>query len=328
MFLAGDIGGTKTVLALYSLHEGALVCAKEASFPSREHARFEDIVDIFLGAHPPALHGASFGVAGPIVDRRCITTNLPWVLDECELEVRFDCPVRLLNDLEAAALGMLHLPAEQRVSLSNARRSKSGMMAVIAAGTGLGEALLFWDGTRYHAQPTEGGHCSFAPTSADEDALLDYMRNQLGGHVSIERVLSGPGLFNIWRFLRDTERGAMDAAAMQAIEIAADPSAEIAMHAIAGSDPVCVHAMEMFAHIYGAEAANLALKSLAIGGVLVGGGIAPKILPFLQRGAFMDGFLNKGRFRGLLETIPVEVVLEPRAPLIGAAHMARSLAQV
>ncbi|MDD2893552.1 MAG: glucokinase [Halothiobacillaceae bacterium] len=327
MFLAGDIGGTKTVLALYSLHEGALVREKEASFPSREHARFEDIVDLFLGAHRPALHGASFGVAGPIVDRRCVTTNLPWVLDERELEVRLDCPVRLLNDLEAAALGMLHLSAEQRVSLSHARRGKEGMMAVIAAGTGLGEALLFWDGARYHAQPTEGGHCSFAPTSADEDALLDYMRNQLGGHVSVERVLSGPGLFNIWRFLRDTERGAMDAATMQAIEIAADPSAEIARHAIAGSDPVCVHAMDMFAHIYGAEAANLALKSLAIGGVLVGGGIAPKILPFLQRGAFMDGFLNKGRFRGLLETIPVEVVLEPRAPLLGAAHTARSLAR-
>jgi glucokinase len=326
MFLAGDIGGTKTVLALYRLHEGELVCEHEASFPSRDHAQFNDIVDIFLGAHPPALHGASFGVAGPVVDRRCTTTNLPWVLDERELEARFDCAVRVLNDLEAAALGMLHLPAEQRVPLSNARHGKDGMKAVIAAGTGLGEALLFWDGTRYHAQPTEGGHCSFAPTSADEDALLDYMRNQLGGHVSVERVLSGPGLFNIWRFLRDSGHGIMDANALQAIELADDPSAEIAARAIAASDATCVHALELFSHIYGSEAANLALKSLAIGGVLIGGGIAPKILHFLQRGAFMDGFLNKGRFRGLLETIPVEVVLEPRAPLIGAAHMARSLA--
>lgn len=326
MFLAGDIGGTKTVLALYSPHEGTLKCEHEASFPSREHARFEDIVDLFLGAHRPALRGASFGVAGPVVARRCITTNLPWVLDECELEARFACPVRLLNDLQAAALGMLHLPAEQRVSLSNARRSTEGMMAVIAAGTGLGEALLFWDGSHHHAQPTEGGHCSFAPTTADEDALLDYMRNQLGGHVSVERVLSGPGLFNIWRFLRDSGRGTMDAATLQQIETDADPSAEIAARALAASDAVCIHALDMFAHIYGSEAANLALKSLAIGGVLIGGGIAPKILPVLQRGAFMDGFLNKGRFRGLLETIPVEVVLEPRAPLIGAAHMARSLA--
>jgi glucokinase len=327
MILAGDIGGTKTILALYAQHGGHLVCEREVSVPSRDYADFADIIEAFLGSHRPELRGASFGVAGPVVDRRCVTTNLPWVLDERALETRLDCPVRLLNDLEAAALGMLHLSAEQRVPLSNTRRSRDGMTAVIAAGTGLGEALLFWDGTHYHAQPTEGGHCSFAPTSAEEDALLDYMRGQLGGHVSIERVLSGPGLFNIWRFLRDTERGAMDATTMQSIEIAADPSAEIAAHAIAGSDAVCVHAMEMFAHIYGAEAANLALKSLAIGGVLVGGGIAPKILPFLQRGAFMDGFLNKGRFRSLLETIPVEVVLEPRAPLIGAAHTARLIAQ-
>ena len=325
MFLAGDIGGTKTVLALYKIEHGKLICESESSYPSRDYAHLEDIIDYFLSAHRPKLNGAAFGVAGPVVNRRSVTTNLPWVLDECELETQLDCSVRLLNDLEAAALGMLHLAADQRVVLSHARRSQEGMMAVIAAGTGLGEALLFWDGTRHHAQPTEGGHCSFAPTTADEDALLHYMRNQLGGHVSVERVLSGPGLFNIWRFLRDSGRGNMDANTLQSIENATDPSAEIASRALAGSDAVCIHALDMFAHIYGSEAANLALKSLATGGVLIGGGIAPKILPFLQRGAFMDGFLNKGRFRGLLETISVEVVLEPRAPLIGAAYMAKSL---
>ena len=197
---------------------------------------------------------------------------------------------------------------------------------MIAAGTGLGEALLFWDGASYHAQPTEGGHCSFAPTTADEDGLLAYMRKQLGGHVSVERVLSGPGLFNIWRYLSDAAQGKVDDATLQAIETAADPSAEIAARALAGSDVICIHALEMFCRIYGAEAANLALKSMSTAGVLIGGGIAPKILPFLQRGAFMEGFLHKGRFRGLLETIPVEVVLEPRAPIIGAAHMALSLA--
>lgn len=326
MFLAGDIGGTKTVLALYDLREGTLLCEREHSYPSREYMHFEDIVEGFLHEHRPALHGASFGVAGPVVDRRCSTTNLPWLLDERELEVRLDCPVRLLNDLQAAALGMLHLPAAQRVALSHVRRSKDGMTAVIAAGTGLGEALLFWDGAGYHAQPTEGGHCSFAPTTADEDGLLAYMRKQLGGHVSVERVLSGPGLFNIWRYLSDAAQGKADAAALQAIETAADPSAEIASRALAGSDALCIHALEMFCRIYGAEAANLALKSMSTAGVLIGGGIAPKILPFLQRGAFMEGFLHKGRFRSLLETIPVEIVLEPRAPIIGAAHMARSLA--
>ncbi|MEW6765781.1 MAG: glucokinase [Pseudomonadota bacterium] len=325
MFLAGDIGGTKTVLALYTQRGGELVCECEVSVPSREHAHFEDIVDDFLGVNRPALRGAAFGVAGPVVDGRCQTTNLPWVLDENELATRIGCPVKLLNDLEAAALGMLQLSPEQRVPLSVARRGRDGMTAVIAAGTGLGEALLFWNGLRYQVQPTEGGHCDFAPNNPEEDALLAYLRERLG-HVSVERVLSGPGLFNIWCFLRDTGCGVMDADTRMSIERAEDPSAEVAGRALAGSDDVCVHAMTMFCRIYGAEAGNLALKCLSSAGVLVGGGIAPKILPFLQRGPFMEGFLDKGRFRDLLSRMPVEVVLEPRAPLIGAAHTARGLA--
>lgn len=326
MFLAGDIGGTKTVLALYRQQAGELLLEREVSVPSRDHTHFEDIVEAFLGVEPPALRGASFGVAGPVVDGVCRTTNLPWVLDAAELSARLGCPVRLLNDLEAAALGMLQIPTDQRVPLSTARRGRDGMTAVIAAGTGLGEALLFWDGLRYHVQPTEGGHCDFAPNSDEEDALLRYMRDRLGGHVSVERVLSGPGLFSIWCFLRDTGRAPMDDAVRPAIEAAADPSAEIARRALDDSDASCVQALTLFSRIYGAEAGNLALKCLSSAGVLVGGGIAPKILPFLRRGAFMDGFLDKGRFRDLLSRMPVEVVLEPRAPLIGAAHMARSLA--
>jgi glucokinase len=326
MFLAGDIGGTKTVLALYSWQAGALHCERETSVPSREHARFETIIEVFLGVDRPVLQGAAFGVAGPVVNGRCVTTNLPWVLDEIDLAARLACPVKLLNDLEAAAIGMLHLPAEHRVALSGVRREKNGMSAVIAAGTGLGEALLFWDGARYQVQPTEGGHCSFAPNTPDDDALLVYLREKLGGHVSVERVLSGPGLFNIWCFLRDTGRGVMQPGVRQAIETATDPSAEIASRALADTDAVCVCALAMFCRIYGAEAGNLALKCMATSGILVGGGIAPKILPFLQRGEFMQGFLDKGRFRALLESIPVEVVLEPRAPLIGAAHSAQSLA--
>lgn len=326
MLLAGDIGGTKTVLALYRQHAGELVLEREASFPSRDHALFEDILDAFLGMDRPVLQAASFGVAGPVVDGCSKTTNLPWVLEETGLSARLGCPVRLLNDLEAAALGMLHLPSGQRVSLSGTRRGRDGMTAVIAAGTGLGEALLFWDGVRYHVQPTEGGHCDFAPNSAEEDALLLYLREKLGGHVSVERVLSGPGLFNIWGFLRDTRRVSVDEAAGQSIEDDPDPSAAIARRALEDSDASCVHALTLFSRIYGAEAGNLALKCLPSSGVLVGGGIAPKILSFLQRGAFMDGFLDKGRFRALLASYPVEVVLEPRAPLIGAAHAARALA--
>ncbi|MDM7322369.1 MAG: glucokinase [Gammaproteobacteria bacterium] len=326
MFLAGDIGGTKTVLALYTQRGGELVIAREASVPSRDHAAFEDILEAFLGLEPPRLEGAAFGVAGPVVEGRCQTTNLPWVLDERLLAARLGCPVRLLNDLEAAALGMLQLPPEQRVPLSTSRRARDGMTAVIAAGTGLGQALLFWDGLRYHVQPTEGGHCDFAPNSAEEDALLVWLRGKFGGHVSVERVLSGPGLFNIWTFLRDTRRVPMEEAATQAIMASPDPSAAIARLAMEGRDGACLHALTLFCRIYGAEAANLALKCLSSAGVLVGGGIAPKILPLLKQGAFMQGFLDKGRFRNLLAAIPVEVVLEPRAPLIGAAHAARSLA--
>jgi len=326
MFLAGDIGGTKTVLALYTQRAGELELKREASVPSREHSQFEDILDAFLGINRSVLRAAAFGVAGPVVDGRCRTTNLPWILDEAELAARLGCPVRLLNDLEAAALGMLHLPLEQRAPLSASRRSRDGMTAVIAAGTGLGQALLFWDGLRYHVQPTEGGHCDFAPNNAEEDALLVWLREQFGGHVSVERVLSGPGLFNIWNFLRDTRRVPIDDAAAQAIAASPDPSAAIARLALDGADAACAHALTLFCRIYGAEAGNLALKCLSSAGVLVGGGIAPKILPFLQRGDFMEGFLNKGRFRNLLAAIPVEVVLEPRAPLIGAAHAARSLA--
>ncbi|NOT18572.1 MAG: glucokinase [Sulfuriferula sp.] len=325
MFLAGDIGGTKTVLALYGWQDGVLVSHRETSVPSRDYPHFTDILDAFLAIETSTLRGAAFGVAGPVVNGCCVTTNLPWILDESALSARLLCPVKLLNDLAAAAVGMLHLPVEQSVFLSDARVEKDGMKAVIAAGTGLGEALLFWHASTYQVQPTEGGHTSFAPNNADEDALLVYLREKFAGHVSVERVLSGPGLYNIWCFLRDTKRGIMDASVCQQIEIAADPSAAIANHALADTDAICVHALTMFCRIYGAEAGNLALKSLSTSGVLVGGGIAPKILPFLQRGEFMQGFLDKGRFRALLTSIPVVVILEPRAPLIGAAHTATGL---
>jgi glucokinase len=332
MFLAGDIGGTKTVLALYGWQNGVLACIRETSVASRDYPCFTEILDAFLGAELISLRGAAFGVAGPVVNGCCVTTNLPWILDAAALSARLLCPVKLLNDLAAAAVGMLHLPAEQGVllskhdvALSDTAYKKDGMKAVIAAGTGLGEALLFWNASTYQVQPTEGGHTSFAPNNADEDALLVYLREKFAGHVSVERVLSGPGLYNIWCFLRDTERGIMDARVCQQIEIAADPSAAIANHALADTDAVCTHALTMFCRIYGAEAGNLALKTLSTSGVLVGGGIAPKILPFLQRGEFMQGFLDKGRFRALLTSIPVVVILEPRAPLIGAAFTASEL---
>ncbi len=326
LILAGDIGGTKTLLALYAPRGGELRPLREASVPSRAHARFLDLLDDFLGLERPTLRAAAFGVAGPVQDGRCRATNLPWELDEAELGARLGCPVRLLNDLQAAALGMLHLTPEQRVLLAGPPPSRDGMRAVIAAGTGLGEALLFWDGQRYHVQPTEGGHCDFAPNNALEDALLVWLRERLSGHVSVERVLSGPGLFTIWEFLCSTHRLPCEAATVEAIASAHDPSALIANLAMQGTDAACVQALGMFCRIYGAEAGNLALKSLPRAGLLVGGGIAPKILPFLRQGAFMQGFLDKGRFRELLAGFPIEVVLETRAPLLGAAHAALELA--
>jgi glucokinase len=327
MILAGDIGGTKTVLALFEETGQGIRPLREAIFKSRDHKSLEEILALFLQSESGlSLRAGCFGVAGAVIDGRCRTTNLPWQLDEQVLALAIGAPrAKLLNDLEAAAYGMLFLgPDELSILNEGARPKRQGNIAVIAAGTGLGEGMLVWDGRQHHPVASEGGHADFAPRTDREIDLLRYLRAKLDGHVSCERILSGPGFYNVYTFLRDT------GVAPEPPELAAklktgDPSATITQLALAGSDPLCVLALEMFCEIYGAEAGNLALKCMAVGGVFVGGGIAPKILTALQDGSFMRGFTDKGRFDELLRGVEVRVALNPKAPLIGAANYALRL---
>jgi len=326
MILAGDVGGTKAALGLFADRGAELVLVREHTLPSRSFANLEAVVARFLGEGPSErIDAACFGVPGAIVDGRSNATNLPWQLDESGLARATGAPrVKLLNDLEAAGHGVLALPAAMLATVQ-AGRPRQGNRVLIAAGTGLGEALLVWDGARHLVVPSEGGHADFAPRSEREIDLLRFLGGEFD-HVSSERVLSGPGLHNIYRFLR--ERSGIAAPAWLHDAMASgDPSAAISEAALHGRDPVCAEALNVFASIYGAEAGNLALKALAVGGVYIGGGIAPKIRAKLEDGQFVTAFRDKGRFAPLLADIPVMLVLEPRAPLFGAAHVAQGLAR-
>jgi glucokinase len=321
IILAGDIGGTKTLLALFEVHGLEVTLLRSDTRPSRDFASLEAVIDGFLsgGARPP-IAAACFGVPGVVVNGHATATNLPWTVDEKALQDAIPTPrVKLLNDLEAAAWGVLHLPPADLVALQ-AGTPRSGHKVLIAAGTGLGEALIIAEGPRHHVVASEGGHVDFAPRTALESALLEYLRSEFG-HVSYERVLSGPGLLNIYRFLRDT-RGLVEPQWLRDRLSAGDRSAAISEIGLAGGHPLCVEALDLFASIYGAEAGNLALKAMALGGVYVGGGIAPKIRAKLVDGGFIAAFRDKGRFGPLLDAIPVYLALDPRAPLLGAALIA------
>jgi glucokinase len=321
MLLAADIGGTKTHIALYKQEGGRLTCAAEQSYRSQEHSSLREIVDAFLRVHPATVTGAAFGVAGPVVQGKCRLTNIEWEVDAFLLASHLGLQaVGLLNDLEAIAYGTLRLSKEETVCLQAGIPVERGAISVIAAGTGLGEGVLFWDGRRYRALPSEGGHADFAPRTGLELDLLRFLESEFG-HVSCERVLSGPGLFNIYRFLR-TRVGDPEPAWLTGEISRGDPSAAVSGAALAGKDRTCGEALDMFVSIYGAEAGNLALKVLSAGGVFVAGGIAPKILPRLLKGGFLHSFTAKGRLSALLQSIPVTVVLNDRVGLLGAAHSA------
>lgn len=322
MLLAGDIGGTKTHLALFERREEWLYRLREKRYVSGAYGSFDAVLTEFLSEGPAgAIEAACFGVAGPVADGIVETTNLPWRIQADALASLIGCAgTSLLNDLEAAAFGMLRLEENETAELNpDADRGARGNIAVIAAGTGTGEAMLYWDGGRYHAIATEGGHCDFGPADEQQEALLRFLRQRYGGHVSYERLLSGEGLYNIYSFLKQNgyapEMAALD-------ERGEEPGVAISRLALESRDALCVEALRIFVRIYGAEAGNLALKSLSRGGVFIGGGIARKILPALRQGEFMRGFLDKGRFASMLKKWPVKVVTHPDTALIGAAWYA------
>ncbi|MGQ0812215.1 MAG: glucokinase [Nitrospiraceae bacterium] len=354
MILAGDIGGTKTNVALFDWTTGRVEPARAQTFHSADYTSLEDVLAEFL--NPPAasspsdkedeaavdfpegdpaavehpipvkIDAACFGVAGPIIDNRCQTTNLPWIVDGNALAKRFDIPcVRLLNDLEATAYGLLLLKPDETVTLNVGTPSgKKGALALIAAGTGLGEAILFWDGVTYRPMPSEGGHTDFAPNSDSEIELLRHLRSSYL-HVSYERILSGAGLHAIYEFLRDTKKNEPTWLA-EKLKVG-DPAPVIAEAGLKGQADIAKQALDLFATIYGAEAGNLALKPLALDGVYVGGGIAPKLLVKLQDGTFMKAFTNKGRYKRLMSSIPVKVMTNDKTGLLGAASVAAQLAR-
>lgn len=319
MILAGDIGGTKTDLALFT---PALDLVVRRTFPSREHASLEDIVRQFLAEMPAPFDSACFGIAGPVRAGRVLTTNLPWtVTDEALAEVLRLREVRLINDLEATALGVGALRPEHLLTLQAGSPQGPGHQAVIAAGTGLGEAGLFWNGDQHVPYASEGGHASFAPRDARQRELLAWLEGEFG-HVSYERVLSGPGLFNIYRFLRDTGRGTEPVWLADELR-QGDPPAVVSRAALAGTCDLAREALTLFVTLYGAEAGNLALKAYATGGVFVAGGIARKIRSAIENGAFVAAFVDKGRMEPLLRSIPVRLVLSDAVNLLGAARGAR-----
>jgi glucokinase len=323
MIIAGDIGGTKTVIGSYERTSGGLHQNAERVFHSAGYNSLEAILTEFLQDNSGLrLDNACFGIAGVIIEGKVHTTNLPWNVSEPALEAVLKCRVRLLNDLQATAYGVSYLAREELEVLNPGPWPRPrGNVAVIAAGTGLGEAMLFWDGSRHHPMATEGGHASFAPRDEHQIELLRYLSKEFGGHVSNERLLSGPGFYNIYCFLRDSGFAPEPEWLRQKLATG-DRSATISEIGLAGENELCAATLRMFCAIYGAEAGDLALRSLALGGVFVAGGIAPKILPMLRNGDFVKAFVDKGRFRQMLEGIEVSVALNPHAPLIGAAHFA------
>ncbi|HJZ48084.1 MAG TPA: glucokinase [Roseiflexaceae bacterium] len=329
MLLAGDIGGTKTVLAVFSPEAGPRAPLAEATYPSGRYGRLEAIVREFMDQVKLAVDRACFGVAGPVVDGTARVTNLSWLMSESDLMKTFGwSAARLLNDLESIAYAVPILAQDDLHTLNVGVPVQQGSIAVIAPGTGLGEAFMTSEGGRYHAHASEGGHASFAPSSELEIGLLSYMRVQLGhGHVSCERVCSGLGIPNIYYYLKQTSHAEEPAWLTEALASAADPTPVI-MDSAMGKTQRCeltTATLKTFISILGAESGNLALKVLSTGGVYLGGGIPPRILPALDEPVFLEAFRHKGRFRELLTQIPVHVILNPKTALLGAAAYGLSM---
>lgn len=324
MLLAGDIGGTKTHLAIFASKDELRTPLLEAKLPSAHYPSLEALVRDFLANSRLPLDRAVFGVAGLVVNGRARITNLPWVMEECQLHEELNIPhVHLINDLQALATSVPLLDPSDLHILNAGQPIEQGPIAVVAPGTGLGEAFLTWDGTHYRTYPSEGGHADFAPTNSFEVGLLVYMLEHFK-HVSYEHVCSGIGLPNIYTYLKVS--GTFEEPAWLTDQLAqTNDHPPIIVNAALGTlndhEPVdlCVETLKTFVSILGAEAGNMALKVLATGGIYLGGGIPPRVLTFLQQEEFMRSFCNKGRFSNLLASIPVRVILNARSGLIGAA---------
>jgi glucokinase len=319
LVLAGDIGGTKTNLGLFRKGKKRPVLKVLETYPSRRATSLEDIVKDFLGKHRVQVSKACFGIAGPVIGGRVKTTNLPWEVSEARMQSQLQLShVSLINDLTATALAVPLLSRKELFPLNKARGRKGQNIAIMAPGTGLGTGFLIpWEG-KYIPIPSEGGHVDFAPNNTAEVELWQYLSEEYG-HVSLERVVSGPGLVKIYSYLKDSGRYREPAWLAKRIK-QTEPAAEISEVALADGHPLCVEALNMFVSVMGAAAGNLALTAMTTGGVYLGGGIPPKILAKLQEPLFIQAYKHKGRFTKVLEKIPVKVILNPKAGLLGAAQ--------
>ncbi|MCA9945712.1 MAG: glucokinase [Anaerolineales bacterium] len=321
MLLAGDIGGTKTVLALFStaVSQAPLHPIHLQTYPSNQFSSLEAIIAEFLRDKYEPVRAASFGVAGPVVHGRSQITNLPWIIEAQAISQTFQIEkVTLLNDLESIANAVPHLQANDLAVINQGKPEPGGAIAVIAPGTGLGEAFLIWNGQRYQAQPSEGGHASFAPTNQDQCALLAFLEKKFK-HVSFERVCSGSGIPNLYAFWRQDGRFPEPNWLREQIDQAADPTPVIVEAGLANTAEICTATVQMFVDILAGEASNMALKVLATGGVFLGGGIPPRLLNLLQTDRFIATFGEKGRFTNLLLGMPLQVICNPQTALLGAA---------
>jgi glucokinase len=317
--LAGDVGATKTILGIYAAEQGPREPLAEAAFPSSQYPGLAALASTFLAQAKLDVEHAIFGVAGPVVNGQAAASNLSWRIDQEALKKELKLQsVVLINDVEAAAQGVPLLKPKELHCLNKGEEIQSGTKAVIAPGTGLGEAFLAWDGARYCAHASEGGHADFAPSNAFEDDLLQHLRDQWE-HVSYERVCSGIGMPNIYNYLKESGYAEEPVWLAQQLAETDDQSALIIDAALEQKAQLCTGVLDLFCAILGAEAANLALKVMATGGVFLGGGIPRRIIAFLEKGPFMEAFCCKGRLSDLMTRMPVNVILNPRIALMGAA---------
>ena len=321
MILAGDIGGTNARLAAFETEGNRLQCVVEKIYPSKQHNGLPEIVSDFIRTEGIPANSACFGVAGPVRHGVSKISNLPWTIDARELATQLRLrSVGLINDLEALAYGLDALESKDFVTISEGASDAEGNMAVVSAGSGLGEAGLYWDGFRHHPFACEGGHTEFAPKNDLEVELLQYLMKKFGHqHVSYERILSGPGVQNIYEFLRDTGKEEEPAWLKEQLAAAPDAPALISQLGLQNKAPICDRTLTIFASVFGSEAGNCALKFMATGGIYVAG-IAGKIVAKMQEPNFMESFLDKGRMRSLLEGIPIKIVLNDDSGLLGAAR--------